>query len=620
MATVESTAISRPRPPDLIPGYRLEKLVGKGGMGEVYRGIQLSLGRTVAVKLLAAELVHEESFVTRFEKEAVALASLSHPNVVSIVDKGKHKDTYFLVMEFVDGPSLREMMRSPLLDATSALKIGLDICRAIEYAHGRGIIHRDLKPENILFDEQAGGIPKVSDFGLAAFSQKENADSKFNVTETHVSMGTLSYMAPEQRVDAKSADHRADIYSLGVILYELAAGEVPVGNFDPPSHKKNGVDKRLDAIVARCLKPDPADRYKSVAELILDLEPLIPISTSLRPRKLSTVERAKAAVDRAVKRVVRIAAIVLVAAAAVVLGAAALRNGNEHGAQMSNTEALAADMPDKGSLTMLGRISDEKDLKTISVGDGPDTLAWVAFGRAIASEGKGIKFEPPDNKSPVGRAALDLSEVDGFQLDLSAEATTQVASGGAVGWAKRVVLGAQPEPRSALALYGAPGRYAAVVVSGAGEPVAFEWALGERRGTMLGPPSPRDGTAHLELSIDRKGEMRAFVTTGKDKRAVGEPVSLGAGWKKFFAKMPVASLACIEGGCEFRRISYEVLHEPPAPPSPPVASVDPPKPPVTGTAKPPPKQTPPPPPKKTNGGGTSKPPPPKKGVGGKKGR
>src|SRR3954470_7164802 len=369
MATVESTAISRPRPPDLIPGYRLEKLVGKGGMGEVYKGIQLSLGRTVAVKLLAAELVHDKSFVTRFEKEAAALAALSHPHVVSIVDKGKHKDTYFLVMEFVDGPSLREMMRSPLLDTTSALRIGIDICRAIEYAHGRGIIHRDLKPENILFDEQAGGIPKVSDFGLAAFSQADQAPSKFNVTETHVSMGTLSYMAPEQRVDAKSADHRADIYSLGVILYELAVGEVPVGNYDPPSHKKSGVDKRLDGIVARCLKPDPADRYKSVTELILDMEPLVPISFSQRPRKLSPVERAKAAVDRAVKRVVRIVAIALVAAAALVLGAAVLRSGGERGAQVSNGEALVAEMSDKKALTVLGRISDEKDLKTVSVGE-----------------------------------------------------------------------------------------------------------------------------------------------------------------------------------------------------------------------------------------------------------
>ena len=566
MASIERTAISRPRPVDAIPGYRLEKLVGKGGMGEVYKGIQVSLERTVAVKLLAAELAHDQTFVARFEKEAAALASLSHPNIVSIVDKGKHGDTYFLVMEFVDGQSLRELMRSPLMDAQSAMKIGLDICRGIEYAHSRGVIHRDLKPENILFDEQAGGIPKVSDFGLAAFDRPD-AQSKFNVTETNVSMGTLSYMAPEQRVDAKSADHRADIYSLGVILYELAVGEVPVGNYDPPSHRKPDLDKRLDAIVARCLKPDQADRYKSVADLIADLEPLAPSTFSQRPRRLGPVERARLAMERAVKRAVRVTAIALVVAAAVVLGAAALRASGEQHGQIANAAALGEDLEDRGALTTMGRIVEEREVKTTSVGEGPDSIPWVSAGRGLVLEGKGLTFTAPDARSAVGRAVLDLPEAEGVQVKLTSEVTTQVASSGAVALAKRLVLGAQPEPRSALALSGGPGRYAAVVVSGAGEPVALEWALGDRRGTMLGPPSPRDGTARLELSIDRRGELRAFVTAGKDRRAVGEPVSLGSGWRKYFGnKMPLAALACLEGGCEFRRVTYETVREPPPPP------------------------------------------------------
>jgi len=566
MASIERTAISRPRPVDAIPGYRLEKLVGKGGMGEVYKGIQVSLERTVAVKLLAAELAHDQTFVARFEKEAAALASLSHPNIVSIVDKGKHGDTYFLVMEFVDGQSLRELMRSPLMDAQSAMKIGLDICRGIEYAHSRGVIHRDLKPENILFDEQAGGIPKVSDFGLAAFDRPD-AQSKFNVTETNVSMGTLSYMAPEQRVDAKSADHRADIYSLGVILYELAVGEVPVGNYDPPSHRKPDLDKRLDAIVARCLKPDQADRYKSVADLIADLEPLAPSTFSQRPRRLGPVERARLAMERAVKRAPRLTAIVQVVAAAVVLGAAVLRASGEQRGQIANAAALGEDLEDRGALTTMGRIVEEREVKTTSVGEGPDSIPWVSAGRGLVLEGKGLTFTAPDARSAVGRAVLDLPEAEGVQVKLTSEVTTQVASSGAVALAKRLVLGAQPEPRSALALSGGPGRYAAVVVSGAGEPVALEWALGDRRGTMLGPPSPRDGTARLELSIDRRGELRAFVTAGKDRRAVGEPVSLGSGWRKYFGnKMPLAALACLEGGCEFRRVTYETVREPPPPP------------------------------------------------------
>ena len=125
-------------------------------------------------------------------------------------------------------------------------------------------------------NEQAGGIPKVTDFGLAAFVNERAAESQFNVTHTHMSMGTLSYMAPEQRVDAKSADHRADIYSLGVILYELLVGSVPVGNFTPPSQVKAGLSRKLDAIVARCLKPVPDDRYAKVADLVADGIPATP--------------------------------------------------------------------------------------------------------------------------------------------------------------------------------------------------------------------------------------------------------------------------------------------------------------------------------------------------------
>src|SRR5262249_18853987 len=160
-----SNPTPRPSSTLVIPGYRLEKLVGKGGMGEVHRAVQLSLGRVVAVKILSRELASDPTFVARFDKEAAPLPTLSRPNVVSIVDKGKAEGTYFLVMEFVDGPSLREMMRSPVLDIPGALRIIMEIARAIDYAHSRGVVHRDLKPENILFDEQAGGIAKVTDFG-----------------------------------------------------------------------------------------------------------------------------------------------------------------------------------------------------------------------------------------------------------------------------------------------------------------------------------------------------------------------------------------------------------------------------------------------------------------------
>ncbi len=137
MPNADATLAARPSAPNLIPGYRLEALIGRGGMGEVYRATQLSLGRTVAIKLLSPELAKDESFVARFDKEAAALAALSHPNIVSILDKGRTPETYFLVMEFIDGSSLREVMASPVLDPGASLRITLQVCRAMEYAHGR---------------------------------------------------------------------------------------------------------------------------------------------------------------------------------------------------------------------------------------------------------------------------------------------------------------------------------------------------------------------------------------------------------------------------------------------------------------------------------------------------
>src|SRR5437868_46840 len=320
LPTLDTTAINRRPHTEEIPGCRLEGLVGMGGMGEVHKATQISLGRTVAVKLLNTELAKDAAFVARFEKEAAALAALSHPNIVSIVDKGKSETTYFLVMEFVEGPSLREQVRSPLMNPKEALRMIVEICRAVEYAHSRGVIHRDLKPENILFDQQAGGLAKVTDFGLASFL--DDADSRFNLTNTHVSMGTLSYMAPEQRVDAKHADKRADIFSLGVVLYELLTGEVPLGTFDPPSQAKAGIDPRLDAIVARCLKPDPADRYSTVAELMTDLAPLAPLLNSQPPQPLSRLQRVGVGVRHVVRRTAQVVATLMVLAALGVLSVA----------------------------------------------------------------------------------------------------------------------------------------------------------------------------------------------------------------------------------------------------------------------------------------------------------
>ncbi|MBJ6761205.1 serine/threonine protein kinase [Myxococcaceae bacterium JPH2] len=577
MSSIEPTAISRHRTPDLITGYRLEKLVGTGGMGEVHKATQLSLGRTVAVKLLNPELAKDPSFIARFQKEAAALAALSHPHVVSIVDKGNTTTTYYLVMEFVDGPSLRELMRTPPQDSPVLLRRMLEICRAIEYAHGRGVIHRDLKPENILLDQQAGGIAKVSDFGLASFLDDANASSRFALTSTHVSMGTVSYMAPEQRVDAKSADARADIFSLGVILYEMFTGEVPLGTFDLPSRRRPGLDPRVDGIVTRCLKPDPADRYQTVTALITDLEPLVPGSLpSLAPLRLTRMQRFRHAMRRLVGATLRAAAVVVVLAALAVLGVAWLRAG-ERRPSVAPGAAIMADLGPPSPRTGTGRLETGSEKRKVVLGEGPDAPSVLVAGRPVAFEDKALVFPAVDGQSRVGRARLDVVGLEGDIAELTARVRADAPPPTFSRRARAVLYGPSPEPVAALMLVGSTGRYVALLHNGAGAPLALEWALGERRGTMLGLASP-EGEARLELAVDADGVLQAYVGSGKDRRAIAEPLDLGPGWQEQFGEAPTPAFGCVEGTCRAEGLTYAVRRAPPPPvDAPPVIATPPPR-------------------------------------------
>ncbi len=251
----------------LLPQLEVVECLGRGGMGVVYKARQPKLDRWVALKILAREREESPGFADRFAGEARALARLNHSHIVAVYDFGQIDQFYYLVMEFVDGLSLRQLLQARRLTPAEALAIVPPVCEALQYAHQQGIVHRDIKPENILLDKQ--GRVKVADFGIAKIV---GADQKGKgLTGDSQVLGTPHYMAPEQVERPATVDHRADIYSLGVVLYEMLTGELPLGRFPPPSQKPQ-VDARLDQVVLRALEKAPERRYQQASEVQTDVE------------------------------------------------------------------------------------------------------------------------------------------------------------------------------------------------------------------------------------------------------------------------------------------------------------------------------------------------------------
>jgi tRNA A-37 threonylcarbamoyl transferase component Bud32/biopolymer transport protein ExbD len=250
-----SPQIPPPSPEEIagrFPQFQIVECLGRGGMGVVYKARQKSLDRWVAIKLLAPERVHDERFAEHFEREAKTLARLSHPNIVTVFDHGEADGMFYIVMEFVDGVNLRDLLHEGKMEPAQALSIVPEICAALQFAHDHGVVHRDIKPENILIDRD--GRVKIADFGIAALVGTDADHS-----------GTPPYMAPEQESAGGTIDHRADIYALGVVLYEMLTGERP--DLDPtrPSQRVE-IDVRLDEIVLRALEKEPARRYQTAGE------------------------------------------------------------------------------------------------------------------------------------------------------------------------------------------------------------------------------------------------------------------------------------------------------------------------------------------------------------------
>lgn len=252
------------------PDFEVTHLIGRGGMAAVFRARQRKLDREVALKVLPRALAADPAFAERFHREARALAKLNHPNIVTVHDFGEQGGWFYLLMELVDGVNLRQAMRTNRFTPEQALEIVPKICEALHYAHGEGVLHRDIKPENILLD--AKGRVKIADFGIAKLGQQPGQDA--TLTMSGARLGTVAYMAPEQIEHPSDVDHRADIYSLGVVFYELLTGELPIGRFSAPS-EKSPVNTQVDDVVFRTLEKERERRYQSAGEMKTQVETLV---------------------------------------------------------------------------------------------------------------------------------------------------------------------------------------------------------------------------------------------------------------------------------------------------------------------------------------------------------
>ena len=318
---------SDPRPGSEIAGFRLEQLLGRGGMGAVYRAEDVRLGRKVALKLLVPELAENERFRERFLRESQTAASLDHPHIVPIYGAGEADGQLYLAMRFVEGSDLRQLIaREAPLAPERVLRIAEQVGDALDAAHERGLIHRDVKPANVLVDERSGRVHcYLTDFGLT-----KQTSSISGLTGTGELVGTVEYVSPEQ-IRGEPVDGRADLYSLGCVLYECLTGERPfaresevatlwahVHDVPPPLR---GLGAEIDRVMAKALAKAPADRYRTCGELVSEARAALGLAdrpATARRRRRRRVRFSRGRVAALVG--IGVALVAAVAAGALLLG------------------------------------------------------------------------------------------------------------------------------------------------------------------------------------------------------------------------------------------------------------------------------------------------------------
>src|SRR5215469_6252378 len=272
------------KPGTRVGDYEIQRLIGAGGMGEVYQARDLRLARAVAIKVLPPFLTSHPERLSRFEQEARAAASLNHPNILAVYQMGLYDGAPYLVSELLEGSTLRELIQRGPLSPRRAIEYGAQIVRGLTAAHNKGIVHRDLKPENIFVTND--GHVKILDFGLAKLTSDSTPGSDGNITETGLAMGTAGYMSPEQ-VRGQAADYRTDFFAFGAILFEMLSGQrafqkptaaetmSAILNEEPPDISRLLPDTpALQRVVHRCLEKDREQRFQSASDLAFALEAL----------------------------------------------------------------------------------------------------------------------------------------------------------------------------------------------------------------------------------------------------------------------------------------------------------------------------------------------------------
>jgi len=364
--------------------YELEELVGTGGMSSVFRAHDRLLDRKVALKILHQHYSSDDDYVERFKREARSVAALSHPNIVTVIDRGEHGDRQFIVFEYVAGENLKRMIerRGPA-PVPNALELAIQIARGLAFAHQQGLVHRDVKPQNVLLN--GDGRAKVTDFGIA-----RSLDVQHGMTQTGTVLGTSDYIAPEQ-AQGQRVDEHSDVYSLGVVLYELLTSEVPFPgenfvavamrhiNEEPPSvlGKRPDVSPRLDEAIRRAMAKQPEDRFPTMdafcAELEACLAELQAAGTQLvRPAVARPRPRHRARFSLWPL----LLALVVLAAAAAVGAVLILRNDNGGGAGVGNGSGGAVHLRATTAYDPYGG-DGEHDADAPKATDGNPSTYWT---------------------------------------------------------------------------------------------------------------------------------------------------------------------------------------------------------------------------------------------------